>query len=193
MSELTFQQKLSQVQFELKAPKSQTNKFGGFKYRHCEDILEALKPLLHKQGLALKMTDEIKEVAGLPILNSRVTVWDSEGTAAEVEAQAILDLNKKGMSSEQATGTASSYARKYALNGLFLIDDTQDVDSLDNTVRQSNGTTANTSTKPNTKVRLPNKGVEFDKVKAYIKGGGDLKAVKQKYVVTKEVEQLLNQ
>jgi hypothetical protein len=184
MSELTFQQKLSQVQFELKAPKSQTNKFGGFKYRHCEDILEALKPLLHKQGLALKMTDEIKEVAGLPILNSRI---------AEVEAQAILDLNKKGMSSEQATGTASSYARKYALNGLFLIDDTQDVDSLDNTVRQSNGTTANTSTKPNAKVRLPNKGVEFDKVKAYIKGGGDLKAVRQKYVVTKEVEQLLNQ
>ena len=109
------------------------------------------------------------------------------------EAQAKIDFNKKGMSSEQATGTASSYSRKYALNGLFLIDDTQDVDSMDNSVRQSNAAPKNTSAKPNTKIRLPNKGVEFDKVKQYLKGGGDIKAVKLKYVVSKEVEQLLNQ
>lgn len=193
MSDLSFQQKLTQVQSQLKAPKKQFNKFGNFNYRHCEDILEALKPLLLKYGLALKITDNIMEVGEHVFMNSRVTVWDEEGTTAEVEAQAKIDFNKKGMSSEQATGTASSYSRKYALNGLFLIDDTQDVDSMDNSVRQSNAAPKNTPAKSHTKTRLPNKGVEFDKVKDYIKGGGDIQAVRHKYVVSKEVEQLLNQ
>lgn len=191
MSELTFQEKLTKVQSELKAPKNQFNKFGNYKYRNCEDILEALKPVLSKYNLALKITDEPKEILGLLYMNSRVTVWDTEGTTAESEAQAFMTLDKKGMSSEQATGSASSYARKYALNGLFLIDDTKEIDSMDNS-RQSNAATKDTSSAPKTKTRLPNSGAAFDKVKVFLENGGSMEEVRKKYNVSTEQENKLN-
>jgi len=185
--ESTLRGKLAKLQAKLKAPKTQYNKFGQYNYRNCEDILEAVKPLLDEFELCLKLSDEPRELNGLIYINSRATIWDDEGTTIESEAQAFVDLTKKGMSPEQATGTASSYARKYALNGLLLIDDAKDVDSQDN--RLSNASTAN---KSKGKTRLPNSGVEFDKVKAYLSKGGDLSAVKAKYTISKEVEQLLN-
>ena len=120
--------KLVAVQAALKAPKGQFNKFGGYKYRSCEDILEAVKPLLLEQGLQLTITDEPVEVGGRIYIKATATVTDGSETAA-VSGYAREAETKKGMDESQITGTASSYARKYALNGLFLIDDTKDVDA----------------------------------------------------------------
>ena len=121
-------EKLVSIQSELKAPKGQTNKFGGYKYRSCEDILEALKPHLKEQGLFLSITDELVAqgnryyIKASAIITDGVDRWSVDGWAREEE-------NKKGMDSSQITGASSSYARKYALNGLFGIDDTKDSDA----------------------------------------------------------------
>lgn len=120
--------KLVAVQAALKAPKGQFNKFGGYKYRSCEDILEAVKPLLLEQGLQLTITDKPVEVGGRIYIKATATVTDGSETAA-VSGYAREAETKKGMDESQITGTASSYARKYALNGLFLIDDTKDADA----------------------------------------------------------------
>lgn len=116
------------IQAELKAPKNQFNAFGKYKYRSCEDILEALKPLLLKYECTLTIEDEVKEVGGIVFIESTAAIQkDMEGRA--VTAQAGIDVNRKGMDIAQSFGSSSSYARKYALNGLFLIDDTKDPDS----------------------------------------------------------------
>jgi hypothetical protein len=116
------------IQSELKAPKNQFNAFGKYKYRSVEDILEALKPLLLKYECTLTIEDEVKEVGGIVFIESTVAIQkDMEGRA--VTAQAGIDINRKGMDVAQSFGSSSSYARKYALNGLFLIDDTKDPDS----------------------------------------------------------------
>ena len=113
---------LIQIQSELKAPKNQFNAFGKYKYRNCEDILEALKPLLLKYECTLIIEDEVKEVGGLVFIESTVSIQkDMEGRA--VTAQAGIDVNRKGMDVAQSFGSSSSYARKYALSGLLLIDD----------------------------------------------------------------------
>jgi hypothetical protein len=116
------------IQSELKAPKNQFNAFGKYKYRSVEDILEAVKPLLLKYGCTLIIEDEVKEVGGIIFIESTASIQkDMEGRA--VTAQAGIDINRKGMDVAQSFGSSSSYARKYALNGLFLIDDTKDPDS----------------------------------------------------------------
>ena len=119
--------KLGQVQKELKAPKNQRNKFGNYNYRSCEDILEAVKPLLEKYSLSLMITDEVKEVCGIPYVQARAVLHCPDGKI-EATAQAGIDPNRKGMDISQSFGSSSSYARKYALNGLLLIDDTRDAD-----------------------------------------------------------------
>ena len=125
---MNFHDKVLKVQSELKAPKNQRNNFGKYNYRSCEDILEAVKPLLKANGLTLMITDEIKEVAGLVYVEARAILFDIEGRI-EATAQAGIDPNRKGMDIAQSFGSSSSYARKYALNGLFLIDDTKDADA----------------------------------------------------------------
>lgn len=116
------------IQSELKAPKNQYNAFGKYKYRTCEDILEALKPLLLKYECTLTIEDEVKEVGGIIFIEATAAIQkDMEGRA--VTGQAGIDINKKGMDLAQSFGSSSSYARKYALNGLFLIDDTKDSDA----------------------------------------------------------------
>jgi len=119
------------IQSELKAGKGQTNAFGGYKYRSCEDILEALKPLMAKQKVFLTINDEIY-MAGERIY-VKATATLSNGTQS-VQAQAFArePQSKKGMDDAQLTGATSSYARKYALNGLFAIDDAKDADTMDN-------------------------------------------------------------
>ena len=119
---------LINIQSELKAPKNQYNSFGKYKYRNCEDILEALKPLLKKYKCTLTITDEIHEVGGLVFVESTVNFHDGEHTA-QVSAQAGINPDRKGMDIAQSFGSSSSYSRKYALNGLFLIDDTKELDS----------------------------------------------------------------
>lgn len=124
--------KLLDIQQELRAPKNQFNKFGGYKYRSCEDILEAVKPLCKKYGCVLILSDEIITEGGRVYVKATAKLYDAAGdseicmtnTAYAREAE-----TKKGMDESQITGTASSYARKYALNGLFLIDDQKDADT----------------------------------------------------------------
>jgi hypothetical protein len=120
----------------LKAPKGQRNKFGNYNYRSAEDILEAVKPLLAANGLTMQISDSVAEVAGIPYIESMVVVSDGE-TDRVVTAQAGIDPNRKGMDIAQCFGASSSYARKYALNGMFLIDDTKDPDATNDHGRSS--------------------------------------------------------
>ena len=130
-------QKLIKVQSELKAPKGQKNTFGNNNYRSAEDILEAVKPLLSEQGLLMTITDIIEQIGERYYIQAKVILTDGEDTV-EVTGYARESLNKKGMDDSQITGTASSYARKYAMNGLFLIDDTKDSDSNENRTEREN-------------------------------------------------------
>lgn len=124
----TLIQKMVQIQSELKAPKNQVNSFGKYKYRSCEDIIEALKPLLAKEGLYLNISDEIIEVGGKNYVKAVATIFDGENQISS-SAVARESIDKKGMDDAQQTGATSSYSRKYALNGLFGIDDTKDADA----------------------------------------------------------------
>ena len=148
-------EKLLNVQVELKAPKGQFNKFGNYKYRSCEDILEALKPVLQKYKLAMFISDEVvdtngsikkvikdekeettttQEIVGKKYIKATITLVNIEKTEEVIKTSAFAreEENKKGMDGSQITGASSSYARKYALNGLFAIDDTKDSDITNN-------------------------------------------------------------
>lgn len=123
--------KLQEIQRKLKAPKGQYNSFGKYRYRSCEDILEAVKPILHEVGCTLTLSDEIVLIGDRYYVKATAVLKDSEDghLIDAVSANAREDEEKKGMDGSQITGTASSYARKYALNGLFCIDDTKDADT----------------------------------------------------------------
>ena len=123
-------EKLSEVQNELKAPKSKYNSFGKYNYRSCEDILEAVKPILKAKKLAMTVKDDVFNVGDRFYIMATVTVFDCESEDKLITtAFAREDNDKKGMDGSQITGSSSSYARKYALNGMFAIDDTKDADS----------------------------------------------------------------
>lgn len=123
-------EKLANVQTALKAPKGQYNSFGKYKYRSCEDIVESVKPLLKQNGLLLTMSDDIRHIEGRFYVVATATIIDiADGKSIESTAYAREEENKKGMDGSQVTGASSSYARKYALNGLFAIDDNKDSDS----------------------------------------------------------------
>jgi hypothetical protein len=126
---------LAKIQAELKAPKGQQNKFGGYRYRSCEDILESVKPLLAKYDAVLTISDSIEQVGDRIYVKATVSLssTNTEEEPVTVTAFARESPIKKGMDDSQITGASSSYARKYALNGLFLIDDTKDADTMDNT------------------------------------------------------------
>lgn len=116
------------IQNELKAPKSRFNKFGGFFYRSCEDILEAVKPLCQKHGCLLTLSDAVEHIGDRYYITATAKLITPDSTF-EVSASAREDDHKKGMDGAQLSGAASSYARKYALNGLFNIDDNKDIDT----------------------------------------------------------------
>ena len=121
---------LALIQTTLKAPKGQENKFGKYKYRSCEDILESLKPLLAEHKCSLTLSDDIVEIAGRVYVKATAILTGEEmKSCSKVTAFAREAESKKGMDEAQITGSASSYARKYALNGLFAIDDTKDPDA----------------------------------------------------------------
>ena len=128
MEELSLVQKVVLVQDELKAPKGQFNKFGNYKYRSCEDIVESVKPILKKYGIMLNISDELVLVGERYYVKASATLTDGTDCMTSV-AFAREPKELKGMSESQITGTASSYARKYALNGLLAIDDTKDADT----------------------------------------------------------------
>lgn len=128
-------QKLINVQKNLRAAKNQKNNYGKYNYRSCEDILEAVKPLLHEQGLLLTITDDMCEVGGRVYVRASAAIQDGDNIIKAL-AFAREPENKKGMDESQITGAASSYARKYALNGLFLIDDNKDADTMPPPVKE---------------------------------------------------------
>lgn len=157
--------KLAKVQSKLKAPKNQRNNFGNYNYRSCEDIVESVKPLLAKQGLALIIMDDIALVGERYYVKATATVTDGENEISTT-AYAREPLDKKGMDESQITGASSSYARKYALNGLFAIDDTKDADSLN----VSKDYTERAHNAPNRAKNTPNNAISqkpLDLLKAY--------------------------
>lgn len=124
---------LIMIQQGMKAPKGQYNSFGKYHYRSCEDILEAVKELLGDQSCILNISDELVLIGDRYYVKATATITNSEGKSVSTTAFARESESKAGMDSSQITGSASSYARKYALNGLFCIDDTKDADTMDNT------------------------------------------------------------
>ena len=150
MAAKTLQQKLIEIQAELKAPKSQFNKFGGYNYRNCEDILEAVKPLCAKHEIVPLLSDEIVLVGERYYVKAVAKITDGKDEITTT-AFARESFDKKGMDESQITGSASSYARKYALNGLFCIDDTKDADFMDNSQNKEAASTPPQTTKPKEK------------------------------------------
>lgn len=161
---MTFQEKVVAVQSELKAPKGQYNSFGKYNYRSCEDILEGVKPLLNKYGLYLKISDAVELIGDRYYIKATVTLSDAENCIS-TSAYARESLDKKGMDASQVTGATSSYARKYALNGLLCIDDTKDADSVEDKPLSQN-TAYNWKT---LKTRATQGGVTEDALKDYLK------------------------
>lgn len=171
--------KLTLIQNELKAPKGNYNSFGKYKYRSCEDILESLKPLLLKHECQLFLSDQIKEIAGLIFVESEVTFFDGK-SSSYITAQAGIDINRKGMDIGQSFGSSSSYARKYALSGLFLIDDNKDVDSIAESLKNK---------------KLPTLSSSHDQfpkaLKAVQEGNITIKTIQKHYSITPKALKLL--
>lgn len=171
---------LQAVQRDLKAPKGQYNSFGKYKYRSCEDIVEAVKPLLNDNGLILTMSDDVICVTDRVYIKATCKVIDvATGDSIESSAMAREALQKKGMDESQVTGTASSYARKYALNGLFAIDDNKDTDTNEYRQTAQNGAGAAKQSNPSTYTNGANKAAQ----------NGDLMA-KAKHSLKTEVERI---
>lgn len=168
-------QQLLKIQSELKAPKNQYNSFGKYKYRSCEDILEAAKPVLAKYGCTLTLTDEIKTAGTIMYVESTATICH-EGDCVSVNAQAGIDPNRKGMDIAQSFGSSSSYSRKYALSGLFLLDDSKDADATN--------THGHTEVNKADLINLANK-LPQDKKEAAVKAINDAKD-------TSELERIAN-
>jgi hypothetical protein len=178
---MTINEKLATIQTKFKSKKSRFNSFGKYNFRSAEDILEATKPFLLELGVTVTINERLDEVVGLPIMTSTATITDGESL---IEATAIVgvDLNQKGMNTPQQFGSASSYAKKYALGNLFLIDDTADSDATNKHGKAPKAKNTLTSTKD----------PAFSKARAYLKAGGKLDAIKAKYALSKEVEAELN-
>ena len=169
---LTFSQRVLNAQTELKSPKGQFNSFGKFYFRSAEDILEAVKPVNAKHGILLTITDDIVQVGERYYIKASATLKSIDSDEfTTVTAFAREPLDKRGMDSPQITGTASSYARKYALNGLYLIDDTKDADTDEYKQTQNNVKKA-----PKSKIDLLNK-LAFEVSKLY---GLEIQVIKEK-------------
>lgn len=187
---MTILEKLQKIQVELKAPKNQRNNFGKYNYRSAEDILESVKPFEAKYKVVFKITDELKELGGHVYVDSEAKVIDTESIDRESSisstAQAIIDFTAKGMQMPQRTGAASSYAKKYALGNLLLLDDTKDSDATNNHSKAPKNASKS-------KIELKATAPEFDKVKKYLKDGGSMAVVESKYSLTAQVKELLNE
>ena len=172
-------QKLAQIQTELKAKKSSYNSFGKYHFRKAEDILEATKPFLLKHGVTVTINEELIVNDPVPTIKSTATITDGKDS---IHATAIVgvDLNQKGMQTAQQFGAASSYGKKYALGNLFLIDDTQDSDATNNHGKSNAVNKIKQAAKPAiTKEQLT-------KAAEYIKAGGSIEAIESKYKLTNE-------
>lgn len=169
-------EKLLKIQQELKAPKNQRNNFGGYNYRSCEDILEAVKPILKEENLVLTLNDELVYIGNRYYIKATATLYDCDSKdSISNTAYAREEETKKGMDGSQITGASSSYARKYALNGLFLIDDVKDSDATNTGEEKTTKRTTKEISKEHLEListlkDLANKkNADIEKVKAYYK------------------------
>lgn len=175
MADITFQQKIVAIQSMLKAPKGQYNSFGKYNYRSCEDILEGVKPLLSEQELILTIEDSIEMIGDRYYVKATATLSDGTNSIS-TSAYARESLDKKGMDASQVTGATSSYARKYALNGLLCIDDTKDADTMNNTKQDTQESVYNWNT---LKARATQGGISETDLKHYLKDTLKVNAVSE--------------
>ena len=168
---MTLNDKLATIQTKFKSKKSRFNSFGKYYFRSAEDILEATKPFLLELGVTVVLNENLIASDPMPIIESMATISDGEN-AIQATALVGVDLLQKGMQTPQQFGSASSYGKKYALGNLFLIDDTQDSDAVND-----HKTTMSSD--------------QVAKAKEFIKSGGKIDAIKAKYSLTKEVEKEL--
>ena len=184
MKDLNLNQKLSLIQKEFKANKSKFNSFGKYNFRSAEDILEALKPYNEKYQVSFVITERMIRMQDqniIPMMQSTATIYDNNGVN-EISATAIVgvDLNQKGMQVPQQFGSASSYAKKYALGNLLLIDDTQDADATNKHDKE---------VKAEEELKWLNKNTpEFNKAIEYLKNGGNIATIENKYKLAKAVK-----
>ena len=166
---MTINEKLSKIQTKFKSKKSRFNSFGKYYFRSAEDILEATKPFLLELGVSVVINEELIEDIGLPVIKTTATITDGKETINATSVVGV-DLDQKGMQMPQRFGAASSYAKKYALGNLFLIDDTKDSDAT------------------NTHGKNDITGRQLAQAKDYIKSGGKIEAIKAKYQLTSAQE-----
>ena len=166
---MTIYEKLSQIQTRFKSKKSRFNSFGKYYFRSAEDILEATKPFLLELGVTVTVNEELIATEPMPVIQTTATVTDGEGTITATSVVGV-DLNQKGMQAPQQFGSASSYAKKYALGNLFLIDDTQDSDATNNHGKSKSKLT------------------DIIAAKNFIANGGKIDAIKKKYQLTSAQE-----
>ena len=166
---MTIYEKLSQIQTKFKSKKSRFNSFGKYYFRSAEDILEATKPFLLELGVTVTVNEELIATEPMPVIQTTATITDGEGTVTATSVVGV-DLNQKGMQAPQQFGSASSYAKKYALGNLFLIDDTQDSDATNN-----HG-------------KAKSKLTDIIAAKNFIASGGKIDAIKAKYQLTSAQE-----
>ena len=185
---MTILEKLQKIQVELKVAKQQRNAFGNYNYRSAEDILESIKPFEAKYKVVFKITDELKGLGEHIYVDSEAKIIDTESIDRESSisstAQAIIDFSAKGMQMPQRTGAASSYAKKYALGNLLLLDDTKDSDATNDSVKKSVALPILKlgSKEFKTAVSYLEKGTDFDKV---------IKSLKNKFTVSPQIETTL--
>ena len=178
-------QKLAQIQTKFKSKKSRYNSFGKYYFRSAEDILEATKPFLLDLGVSVTINERLCSYdSGSPVIESTATISDGEN---QIKAMAIVgvDLNQKGMQMPQKYGAASSYAKKYALGNLFLIDDTQDADA-----NNTHGSSVVNRLKEKAKPAIT--AEQMKSAMGYVRSGGEVEAVKSKYKLTESQEKELN-
>jgi|TARA_R110002012_G_scaffold123967_1_gene274815 hypothetical protein len=169
---MTLHEKLAQIQTNFKSKKSRFNSFGKYNFRSAEDILEAIKPYLLKHGVTVTVNEKLIVSEPTPIIKTTAAIHDVKGAKLEATAIVGVDLMQKGMQTPQQFGSASSYGKKYALGNLFLIDDTQDSDAINDHSKTMNN-------------------AQWEKAKGYVKSGGAIDAIKKKYKLSNEQEKEL--
>jgi len=172
MKDLT--KKLADVQTKLKAKKSSYNSFGKYYFRKAEDILEGIKPFLLQHNICITISEELIATDPVPMIKSTATISDGDD-AIHATAVVGVDMQQKGMQTAQQFGAASTYAKKYALGNLLLIDDTEDADATNN-----HGKAAQVTAKPKAKITKE----QMTKAIDFVKGGGSVDAIKKKYTLT---------
>jgi hypothetical protein len=179
---MTINQKLATIQTKFKSKKSRFNSFGKYYFRSAEDILESIKPFLLEMGVSVTINEELIATDPMPMLQTTARLMDDKGMEVSAVAIVGVDLNQKGMQTPQQFGSASSYGKKYALGNLLLIDDTQDSDATNDHGKKK--FTAKKSVKPTLN--------DIQKAISYVKAGGTIKAIEEKYALTEDQVNELN-